>query len=170
MELDWKRIWFYIGGNNLEGTPSLSMAQNNVMLANNYSQCQYQPPCSSYSSGQNFFEKMWSDQGLFLVQNKYFFLAEAVNRWHAAPCNTPSIWRSSPLSIIQASKSDQLLWLKKIPSLSAVYKKDQPHLQNTLCSWGCWQQIYYHKQFWLHVKEKPWVKIIFSLSIVQWRD
>lgn len=112
MELDWKRIWLYIGGNNLEGTPSLCLAQNNVMLANNHSQCQYQLPCSSYSSGQNFLEEMWSDQGLFLVQKTYFILAEAVNRWCVAPYNTSSIWRSSPLSIIQASKSGLLLWLK----------------------------------------------------------
>lgn len=111
----------FIGEVIPEYTPSLCLAQNNVTLANSHSQGQCQPPCFSYSSGQNFLEIIWSDHGLFLVQKTVYILAEVVNRWQGALCNTLSVWRSSPPSVIQAApKSGQLLWLKKIPYLNAV--------------------------------------------------
>lgn len=93
----------------MEGTPRLCLAKNNVTLANNHPKHQYQPPRSSYNSGQNFLKKMWSDQGLPLVQKTVFILAKFVNRWCAAACSMPSVWKSSPLAIIQTQKSGQLL-------------------------------------------------------------
>lgn len=58
---------------------------------------------------KTFLDQMWSDQGFFLVQKTFFILDEVVNMRCAALCNTPSVWRSSPLSLIQAPKSGQLL-------------------------------------------------------------